>query len=78
MLQTQEVVFDPQVLAIDGITPAVKNGDGTSHPVLGVPIQLSAAGRTLPKTGAPALGEHTDAAFAKYGGGGGDGGGDGS
>eukprot|EP01048_Picozoa_sp_COSAG05_P036190 COSAG05_NODE_16160_length_352_cov_0.822134_1_plen_41_part_10 len=41
MLQTQEVVFDPQVLAIDGITPAVKNGDGTSHPVLGVPIQLS-------------------------------------
>lgn len=65
--RVQEVVFDPQVLAVDGITPEVENGDGTRHAVMGSPIQLSAGGTALPTKGAPALGADTEAAFAKYG-----------
>ena len=39
-VHVQEVVFDPQVLAVDGITPEIENGDGTKHAVIGSPIQL--------------------------------------
>ena len=67
ILRIQEVAFDPQVLAIDGFTPVIENGDGTKHAVIGSPIQLSAVGVTLPTKGAPSLGADTEAAFAKYG-----------
>ena len=72
LLRTQEVVFDPQVHAVDGITPVLEHNSENrqgdpDYAVIASPIQLSSTnGIVLPTKGAPALGEHTEEIFAKY------------